>query len=331
MAFRGWERVRLDKGDGRTVEAEAPVIVSASRATDIPAFYAPWFMERLRAGYASVDRRFRSGERCVSFINTKAVIFWSKNPRPLLPFLDEIEGMGITAMIQFTLNDYVAEGLEPGLPPLDERLETFRLLAGRLGPGRVVWRFDPLLLTGTLEVGHLLDRISHLAGSLRGCTRKLVFSFAGIGRYRKVDLRLRRLGCGAREFSPGERRRFASGLVELNREWGLSLATCAEEAVLDGISPNRCVDGSTLDTFLAGASLLDSFPGGCPDLFGEKPSWDSLKDKGQRKSCGCHASLDIGSYGTCPHLCAYCYANGPERLVLRRTGTHDPASDRLVP
>lgn len=37
--------------DGRLVKAQAPIIVSASRSTDIPAFYADWFFKRLEIGF----------------------------------------------------------------------------------------------------------------------------------------------------------------------------------------------------------------------------------------------------------------------------------------
>ncbi|NTV67615.1 MAG: DUF1848 domain-containing protein, partial [Chlorobaculum sp.] len=193
MAFRGWEKLPLRIETGETVEAVAPVIVSASRATDIPAFQTEWFIARLRAGYAEWRNPFNPRQtQYVSFRKTRAVIFWSKNPAPLLPCLPEIEAMGLNYYFQFTLNEYEAEGLEPGLPPLAERVETFRRLAERIGPERVIWRFDPLVLTERITADSLLDRISRLAGLLCGCTRKLVISFADIQRYRAVRRRLSR-------------------------------------------------------------------------------------------------------------------------------------------
>ena len=95
------------------VEAIAPVIVSASRATDIPAFYADWFFNRLDKGYASWRNPFNGKNSYVSFANTRFVVFWSKNPKPLIPYLPILQEKGIGFYIQFTLNDYDAEQLEP--------------------------------------------------------------------------------------------------------------------------------------------------------------------------------------------------------------------------
>ncbi len=309
MAFRGWERIPLRIESGETVEAIAPVIVSASRATDIPAFHAEWFMARLRAGYVLWRNPFNPRQRqYVSFRKARAVIFWSKNPAPLLPHLSEIDALGINYYFQFTLNDYEAEGLEPGVPPLDERVETFRRLAERIGPERVIWRFDPLLLTGQLTADALLARIERLAGALRGCTRKLVISFADIERYRAVRQRLSRRCAGAREFTPGEMTSFAARLVDLGAEWGVELATCAEEIELAGIAHNRCIDGRLLAQCFGNDAELMEFLGGGALFPGGVASGSALKDRGQRKACGCIVSKDIGAYGTCGHGCLYCYA-----------------------
>jgi hypothetical protein len=291
------------------VEAIAPVIVSASRATDIPAFHAAWFIDRLRAGYVQWQNPFNSRQmQYVSFRNTRAVVFWSKNPSPLLPYLSELEAMGLNYYFQFTLNDYGAEGLEPGVPPLDERLETFVRLADRIGPERVVWRFDPLVLTDRLTADVLLERIGRLAGMLRSHTRKLVVSFVDIERYRAVRHRLGRSGTSAREFTPEEMVSFAQRLVALNADWGLELAACAEEGELEGIERSRCIDGYLLaDSFCDDVALMDFLGGG--GLFpGVAPVSSLLKHRGQRKACGCIVSKDIGEYGTCRHGCLYCYA-----------------------
>jgi len=309
MAFRGWEKLPIRIETGETVEAVAPVIVSASRATDIPAFHAEWFMARLRAGYAPWRNPFNPRQsQYVSFRKTRAVVFWSKNPAPLLPHLSEIDALGINYYFQFTLNDYEPDGLEPGLPPLAGRVETFRQLAGRIGPERVVWRFDPLALTERLTAEALLERIERLAEALRGCTRKLVISFADIERYRAVQRRLSRHSAGAREFTPEETASFAARLVERNERWGLELAACAEEVELPGIARNRCIDDRLLSSCFGDDAELMDFLGVDPLFPGEASSRAALKDRGQRRACGCIVSKDIGEYGTCGHGCLYCYA-----------------------
>jgi len=225
-----------------------------------------------------------------------------------LPYLSEIEAMGLNYYFQFTLNDYEAECLEPGVPPLAERVETFWRLAGRIGPERVVWRFDPLVLIDRLTAETLLDRIDRLAGVLRGSTRRLVISFADIERYRAARRRLSRHASGAREFSPEEMVSFAARLVERNRSWGFELASCAEETVLEGIASSRCIDDRLLANCFGGDAELIDFLGGGTLFPGDGSGYSALKDRGQRKACGCIVSKDIGAYGTCRHGCLYCYA-----------------------
>ncbi|MBN1928276.1 MAG: DUF1848 domain-containing protein [Chlorobiaceae bacterium] len=307
--FRGWEKLPIRIETGELVEAVAPVIVSASRATDIPAFHTDWFMQRLRAGYVEWQNPFNARQRqYVSFAKTRAIVFWSKNPAPLLPHLSEIDALGINYYFQFTLNDYEADGFEPGVPPLVERVETFQKLAERIGPERVVWRFDPLLLTRRVTPEVLLERITALAKLLHDCTRRLVISFADIECYRSVHRCLSRSNVGAREFTPEEMDAFAAWLVERNKDWRLELSACAEESELAGIAKSRCIDGRLLASCFGDDGELMEFLGGGTLFPGDGPVSFSLKHRGQRQACGCIVSKDIGAYGTCGHGCVYCYA-----------------------
>lgn len=294
-----------------------PVIVSASRSTDIPAFYADWMLSRLRQGYCTWINPFNRQEYKVSFKNTRLIVFWSKNPKSMLERLADVEVLGFKQYyFQFTLNDYVTEGLEPNVPGVEERIDTFRRLADKIGKERVIWRFDPLLLTDKITIEVLLDRIAKIGRRLKGYTEKLVFSFIDIASYRKVQKNLSSLGC--REFSAEEQVRFAISLASLNEMLGFRLATCAEEVNLDkyGIMHNKCIDDELmLREFNADAKLME-FIGAERDIFGKLTIRKSKKDKGQRKSCGCVTSKDIGMYNTCPHLCRYCYANTTDSAVL---------------
>ena len=172
------------------VKAQTPVVLSASRSTDIPAYYAKWFMNRLREGWCARINPFNQRPVYISFRDVKVVVFWTKNPAPLLPYLDELDARGIHYYFQYTLNDYEREGFEPNVPAVDKRVETFRKLSERIGPDRVVWRFDPIILTPELSAGDILMRIWTVGKKLRGLTSKLVVSFVDVSVYRKVQLNL---------------------------------------------------------------------------------------------------------------------------------------------
>lgn len=311
-----------------------PVIVSASRSTDIPAFYADWFMNRLKAGFCDWVNPFNREVFRVSFAKTRMIVFWSKNPRPMLERLDELEGLGYrNYYFQFTLNDYEREGLEPNVPSLASRIETFRKLSARIGKERVIWRFDPLLLSETVTVDTLLSRILAIGRQLKDCTEKLVFSFADIEAYRKVVANLKGTGC--REFSTEEREAFVRGLVEINSELGLTLATCAEDIDLSryAIKHNKCIDDDLMVRLFHDDQPLMDFLGAEYDMFGGWKIAKSKKDKGQRKACGCVVSKDIGMYNTCPHLCRYCYANSSDQIVFANCLKHRkaPFESALIP
>ena len=295
-----------------------PVIMSVSRSTDIPAFYADWFLERLKAGYSVWVNPFNQERYRVSFADTRMIVFWSKNPKPMLDKLSEIEALGFRQYyFQFTLNDYVVEGLEPNVPPVAERIDTFKRLAERIGKERVIWRFDPLLLSDSLTVGVLLEKISTIGHELQGATEKLVFSFADIQAYRKVSKNLSGTNC--REFSSDEKIGFAKGLHDVSLSLGLEMATCAEDIDLSeyGIKHNKCVDDDLMVRLFHDDAKLMDFIGAEYDMIDGWTIKKSKKDKGQRKACGCIVSKDIGAYNTCPHLCRYCYANTSDEVVMR--------------
>ncbi|MBQ9536739.1 MAG: DUF1848 domain-containing protein [Desulfovibrionaceae bacterium] len=327
--------------DGTIVQAQAPVIVSASRSTDIPAFYADWFFDRLRAGYSLWKNPFNGKSLYVSYKNTRFIVFWSKNPRPLLGHLNELKDRGIGCYIQFSLNDYVAEGYEPNVPSVEARLNTFSQLVDKLGRGGVIWRNDPLLLTQETGVDELLRKTERLGDALKGLTEKLVFSYADITR--AVSANLKRANIAWREWSESDMLSYAKALARMNEKWGYELATCAEEIELTpfGIQHNHCIDekliirrgfkdaklmqhlGVTISSD-ANSMVPMPRPSGALDLGGGKYAvgMQNMKDQGQRKRCGCIKSKDIGEYSTCRHFCVYCYANGTHNSVLNNWAAH---------
>ena len=309
--------------DNRTeLLAQTPLIVSASRATDIPAFYADWFFHRLEKGYIRWRNPFSGQDIYVSFANTRFIVFWSKNPEPLLPYLSVLKERGIGCYIQYTVNDYEAEGLEPNVPSLVQRIDTFRRLVDTLGSGPVVWRFDPLILTDKINIDTLLEKIAHIADALVGHTEKLVFSFADINSYKKVSRNLRLSGINYREWDEESMREFALRLSTLNRDnWNLRLATCAERIDLSeyGIEHNRCIDPELISRIAPHDAILQNF------------LYNAKTDTGQRKACGCILSKDIGAYNTCPHGCLYCYANTSPTSAFLNYKKHLANSNLTIP
>lgn len=331
--------------DGRSVKAQAPIIVSASRSTDIPAFYADWFFDRLEKGYSAWTNPFNGVKSYVSYDKTRFIVFWSKNPRPLIPYLHILKERNIKCYIQYSLNDYEQERLEK-VPSLSTRIETFKMLVEKLGKGAVVWRFDPLILTDDISVGDLLEKIQNIGDQLKDYTEKLVFSYADIALYKKVKRNLEMNGIPYNEWETEQMEEFAAKLSAMNKErgWNFKLATCGEKIDITkyGIQHNRCIDGDLItrlaydDKELMDFMKIKVHEMPAPSLFGdaELPEGAILlphnkyfvsthrKDAGQRQFCECMASKDIGEYNTCPHLCEYCYANATKQTALENWQRH---------
>lgn len=325
-------KITLQRENGETVEAQAPVIVSASRSTDIPAFYADWFLHRLKTGYSAWTNPFNGVRSYVAYADTRLVVFWSKNPKPLLQpggCLDYLAEKGINTYIQYTLNDYVAEQLERGVPLLQERIDTFKRLVDKVGFGKVIWRFDPMILTDRIGTEEILSKVERIGSQLKGYTEKLVFSFADIRAYRKVQSNLTKNDIRYREFETSDMLAVAAGLSELNRQWGYTLATCGEKIDIEsfGIVHNKCVDDDLMIKYFSHDKALMDFLG-VEIVEGDLFNSDRIikhrnnKDKGQRQFCGCIVSKDIGEYNTCPHLCEYCYANASKETAVSNWKRH---------
>ena len=345
-------KVKIKNESGNWVEAISPVIISASRSTDIPAFYAKWFFSRLKKGYCVWYNPFNQQPMYISFNKCKVIIFWTKNPEPIIPYLPELDKRGIHYYFQVTLNDYMQEGFEPNVPPVAKRIETFKKLSQVIGKDRVIWRFDPLIVTPQLTPRMLLSRIWHIGNALKGYTDKLVFSFVDVKAYRKVQNNLiketsyfTKEDVEEAEMSDNQRMEIVDGLVKLREiwkqdGWDLQMSTCAEDMELSqyGIEHNCCIDGEFMKRIFADDEELVYYlhTGRLPerDLFGEIPPLPgkpkNLKDKGQRKICGCMVSKDIGMYNTCRHFCVYCYANTSKEAVLKNKDKHNDESESII-
>ena len=234
------------------------------------------------------------------------IVFWSKNPAPMLPRLGELADY--MYYFQFTVTPYGRE-LETGLPQKEIIIDTFRQLSDRIGPKRVIWRYDPILFSQSMDVSYHLHGFEAIAKRLASCTQTCVISFVDL--YQKTRRNLRETT--AREPSADEITRLAAGLAAIASSYGIRIQSCAERIDLEpmGIRHGRCIDRMLIEKLL-GRRL------------------EVAKDRNQRPECGCVQSVDIGAYDTCSHGCLYCYANTDMGTVYRNRVLHDPSSPLLI-
>jgi hypothetical protein len=297
------------------------MIISASRRTDIPAFYSNWFMNRIRKGYFYRVNPFNSKQvSCCSLKpeDVDAICFWTKDPKPLMQHLDELDERGLNYYFQVTLNPYDST-FEPHLPPLQGRIETFRELADRIGPARVVWRYDPIILSSSTPVSFHLESMQELAEKLGGYCSRLMFSFhdfygKGRGRLHKT---LADEGIKLEDITAIDKResleQVVRGFKQVTHQLNLQIFTCSENIDLSafGIDHGACIDGDLIRKLFCRQSSV-------------------RKDKYQRNCCGCVESVDMGSYNSCSFKCAYCYANFNGGMIESNCRKHDPASPALL-
>ncbi|MEA3543656.1 MAG: DUF1848 domain-containing protein [Thermodesulfobacteriota bacterium] len=295
------------------------MIISASRRTDIPAFYSDWFMNRVREGFYYRVNPFNSKQ--VSGFSLKpehvdAICFWTKNPKPLMQHLDELDQIGLNYYFQFTLNPYGQE-FEPNVPSIEQRIETFQQLAEKIGRKKVIWRYDPVILTSATNIDWHLEQVESIARQLESSTERLVFSFYdfyGKGRGR-LHAALENTGITLDDITRHENRAELDAIVKGFKatadRYQMNIFSCSEDFDLsaNGIEHGACIDGKLIQ-----------------QLFGGEPS--DKKDKNQREACGCVESVDMGIYNTCHFRCSYCYANFNEGVIAKNHSKHnvnDPA------
>lgn len=286
------------------------MIISASRRTDIPTYYSEWFMNRIREGYALARNPMNAHQ--VSRISLSpevvdGIVFWTKNPAPMLDKLPQLKDY--MYYFQFTLNAY-EQDVEAGVPLKHKYIvPTFQRLSEMIGPERVVWRYDPILLSDKYTFDYHVKYFELLAKKLASYTQKCTISFLDM--YVKTERNM--AGLNIQPWTLELQDAMAKSLAEIAHSYGLELETCAEGIELEkyGIKHAHCIDGELF------AKLL-----GCPLKVG--------KDKNQRKECGCVDSVDIGAYNTCRNGCRYCYANFNAKMVQNNQQRHNPLSPLLL-
>lgn len=295
------------------------MIISASRRTDIPAFYTKWLINRIKAGYCAVPNPFNRNQ--VSYISLKpedveVIVFWTRNPSPLLPYLKELDERGFRYYFQFTILDNPTE-IDQKVPPLSSSIKTFIKLSDIVGPERVIWRYDPIVLSKATGVQFHIDTYEKIAEELHGHTIRSVISVMDI--YKKAGRRLANLqkqGIEIVDYQGKSSERFdflMEHLVQTASSHNLEIFSCSE--VLDltqyGIAKGKCID----DDYIRKVFNI---------------SVSQKKDHSQRAECGCVISKDIGMYDSCLFGCQYCYATTSFERAKINHEKHDPTSPSLL-
>lgn len=275
-------------------------------------------MRRIRTGYCEVANPFNPSRlRRVELVPERVdcFVFWTRHPKSLYPYLIELDRLGFSYYFTWTVLDY-PRYFEPQLPALETRVRLFERVSRRLGPHRVVWRYDPIVFTAATGPEFHLRAFERIAGRLAPYTDSVVVSI--YDHYRKLDSRmadLARRGAGLTGFENDAEslRAFMRELAAIAASYGLAIRSCAEDHDLagTGIAEGACIDAERI-ALVTGRTL-------------ELP-----KDAGQRKRCNCVTSVDIGAYDTCPAGCVYCYATGRRERISARMRSHDPGSPQLV-
>lgn len=280
------------------------MVVSVSRRTDVPALYSDWFFARLRAGYALVRNPMNPHQVSRVALDARsadAFVFWSKNPAPMLPRLGELSDRPY--YFQFTLTPYDRD-VEGALPDKRTLMDTLARLSDRIGPERVIWRYDPILITPRYDADFHRRAFEKMARRLHPYTRRVTVSF--IDPYRHIQRAMQELGVALMD-EAGQRALLGS-LAGCAQALGLQMDTCCEAGDFSdlGVTHAHCID----------AQLLGRIAGMTPT---------AQRDANQRLHCGCAASVDIGAYDTCLNGCRYCYATRGTKAV----GCYDVQSPLL--
>ena len=286
------------------------MIISASRRTDIPAFYSDWFFNRIKEGFVLVRNpmNFRQISRVKLTPDVvDGIVFWTKNPIPMLKRLNELRDF--MYYFQFTITPY-GKDIEPNVPQKNtDVLSTFKKISEMVGTDRIIWRYDPILLNEIYTMDYHISAFKKIAEELHRYTKKVTISFIDAS-YKGLKSNIRELGLT--DFPVETKKELASALASVAHEYRLAIEACAEKIDMReyGIGKAQCIDGRLFSKLLSSPFEME-------------------KDKNQRIECGCISSIDIGMYNTCMNGCLYCYANYNKGAVAGNWAKHNPLSALL--
>lgn len=283
-------------------------IISVSRRTDIPAFYAEWFGRRLDEGFAGWENPF-GGQRYIVSLKPQdvaAFVFWSKNYRPFLPALERVKSMGFASLLNYTITGLPQE-YECDVVPTDDAIDSLAAVSEILSPDHINWRYDPIVISSATPVEYHEKRFETLCERLQGKVTRCYFSFAIM--YGKVARNFKQFETqhklSVHDLLKEDRILLTHKLSIIAKEHGIVMYTCCGDYLIDGlIKKAHCIDGDIISR-----------------LCGDQPHH---RAKPTRKECGCVESTDIGKYDSCPHGCVYCYANVNKQRAADVYCAHDP-------
>lgn len=283
------------------------MIINTGQRTDIPAFYADWFVNRLKAGFVLVRNpynprsvtRYRLSPEVVDLIG-----FCTKNPAPMLPHMDLLRPYGQFWYV--TITPYGKE-IEPGVPDKREVLDSFRRLSDTVGPDRMGWRYDPVFISGEYPAERHIRAFEYMAQTLSGYTRTAVISFVDL--YEKTKRNFPEV----RPVTAEQRLLLGKAFAEIAGQYGMTVRPCGEgdELARFGADCSGCMTVAMYEQALGRRLKVP-------------------KTAPARKECACYLGGDIGAYNTCGHLCRYCYANYDAATVRKNLAAHDPESPLLI-
>jgi hypothetical protein len=288
------------------------IVISASRRTDIPAFYMDWFMEQIKKGRFEVTNPYNRHKFIVPATPEQihTIVFWSKNFAPFIKggFGETLLKKGYNLFFNFTINSNIPL-LEPRVPSLRQRLVQLRDLSRNFDSKTINWRFDPICFYTYEEkiVKDTLHDFARIAEWASQCgVSRCITSF--MDHYAKIKKRIKSIP-GFSFIDPilSEKIEILLEMEKKLSEKKIDLYTCCEKEVLNALPSGSNIRKSSCipnDLFVK--------------MFGGNLSFK--RDTGQRssKGCGCMISVDIGSYHMhpCYHNCLFCYAN-PTKATLK--------------
>ena len=284
------------------------MIINTGGRTDTVQYYSDWLLRRFAEGYV-LSRNPLFPDKVTRYELTPdkvdCVVFCSKNYKPILPRLREITDR-FPAYFYYTITAY-GKDVEPGVPSIEESIETLKELSALVGKERVAWRYDPVLLTREYTIRRHLDTFPWMARELAPYIDRCIFSFVEM--YKKLETNMPEII----PMSETERDALARGLGAAAAKLGMVIQTCGTNGDYTryGIQASGCITLSILGK----ANHME---------------FRNLKHKGMREGCHCMESRDIGAYDTCLNGCKYCYANKNPRKAFENYEYHDPASPLLL-